>query len=109
MDAGRIKTALRERYGEFQTFLEHEYEEVITERLMKGEYCVKDEWATYNQVILELKDNVKNMMLVKELQYRLTDNENPNTVCIDVIKKSVANTPELVRLYQKIVNFAVTE
>lgn len=107
MDAARIKIALRERYGEFHTLLEHEYEEVVTDKLMKGESCVKSEWATYNQVILELKDNLKNMMLVKELQYRLTDNENPNRVCIDVIKKSINSTPELTRLYQKIMSFIV--
>jgi hypothetical protein len=107
MDSTRIKSALRERYGEFQTFLEHKYEETITEKLLLGEFCVKDEWATYNQVILELKNNIKNMMLVKELQYRLTDNENPSKVCIDVINKSINHTPELVRLHQKIISFAI--
>lgn len=105
MNANRIKSVLRERYGDFETFLEHEYEETITNKLMKEDFSVKDEWVTYNQVILELKNNVKNMILVKELQYRLTDNENPNLVCIDVIEKSSYNSPELSRLYQKIISF----
>lgn len=105
MDATRIKLALRERYGEFETLLEHEYEETVTKKLMKGGISVKNEWATYNQVILEFKNTIKDMMSVKELQYRLTNNEKPNLVCIDVIDKIGNQTPELSRLYNKIMNF----
>lgn len=100
-----IQSALRERYGNFETLLEHEYEKVITEVFMNGEVSAKDEWATYNQVMLELKNNVRDVVLLKELQYRLTDNENPNLVCIDVIEKTETHSNELIRLYKKIISF----
>ena len=108
MNATQIKTVLRERYGQFDSFLEHEYEETITKKLMTGKISTKEEWATYNQVLLELKNNIQNTLLVKELQYRLTDNENPNTVCLEVINKIPNQTPELDRLHDKIISFILT-
>jgi len=62
-------------------------------------------WLTYNQVILELKHNIKDALKVKELQYRLTDSENPNKACLDVLADIKKNSPELERLYYKIMNF----
>lgn len=111
----KIKTELRKTYGEFDTYLEHKYEETIIEKLYEAdgsktlnedELSIKKAWATYNQVIIELKHNIKDMLRVKELQYRLTDVENPNKVCIEVIQGVESRSPELERLYNKIKNFA---
>ena len=102
---GKIKTALKEVYGNFETGLEIEYETRITETLLTGDTKNKEEWATYNQVMLELKHNLKNMLKVKQLQYELTDNANPNEVCIGIIKGLEIKTDELNRLYYKIMNF----
>lgn len=101
----RIKTVLRENYGEFTTKLELEYEIKLIQGLSEENNQDRNKWATYNQVLLEFKDNVKDIKLVKELQYRLTDYENPNNVCIDIINKFNSKTPELDRLYHKIMNF----
>ena len=101
----KIRITLREQYGDFNTNLEHEYETKLTEILIIGDINNKRAWLTYNQVILELKHTLKNMLKVKELQYKLTDDVNPNEVCISVIEDVKNQTPELERLYNKIANF----
>ena len=94
-----------EHYGEFNSVLEHQYESLLTKNLIDGDVQSKREWLTYNQVILELKNSLKDMLRVKELQYKLTEDSNPNDVCISVMESVKNRTPELDRLYQKIMNF----
>lgn len=101
----RIREVLEENYGLFQTHLEVVYEEKMVTRLMEESLEVKREWATYNQVVIELKNNLNEYHLVKELQYRLTDYECPKNACMEVIGNSKVVTPELQRLYIKIMNF----
>ena len=96
---------LKEAYGGFETRLEHQYEEKITETLATGDSNSKEDWSTYNQVILELKHNLKDQLRVKELQYRLTEKEDPNNVCLEVLGPVRGHSPELNRLYEKISNF----
>lgn len=102
---GKIKKTLRESYGDFNTDLESEYQTKVMEVLIEGSRVRKSEWATYNQVILELKHNIKDNLRVRELLYRLTDKEDPNNACISVIKEVKNQSPELERLYYKIINF----
>lgn len=101
----KIRQALRESYGDFETNLESEYRDKITEALLGANDTGKQEWATYNQVILELKHNIKDNLRVRELLYRLTDKEDPSSACMEVIKEVKFKTPELDRLYNKIMNF----
>ena len=101
----KIRLLLREHYGEFQTQLEHQYENKLTETLIVGDLEKRKAWLTYNQVILELKYSLKDMLRVKELQYRLTEEVNPNEVCIKVIEDVKDTSPELERLYYKIRSF----
>lgn len=101
----KIRKALKEHYGEFNSELEHQYENKLTENLIVGDIENKKAWLTYNQVILELKNTLKDMLRVKELQYKLTENIDPNEVCIEVIEEVKDRTPELERLYYKIRNF----
>lgn len=101
----KIRQALREHYGEFNTVLEHQYETKLTTSLMIGDIEEKKAWITYNQVILELKNTLKDTLKVKELQYKLTEDINPNQVCIEVIENVIDRSPELERLYYKIRNF----
>jgi hypothetical protein len=100
----KIRKVLRENYGNFDSYLEHKYEDVLIENLVSGTTKIRQAWVTYNQVILELKNSLKNMLKVKELQYKLTDNSNPNDVCIEVISDIKDKSPELQRLYEKIKN-----
>jgi hypothetical protein len=101
----KIRTVLKEHYGSFDSYLEHEYETKITETLINGDLNKKLEWLTYNQVILELKHNLKDILKVKELQYKLTENTNPLNECIEILEPIKHRTPELERLYNKIKNF----
>lgn len=101
----KIKLVLKEKYGEFESDLEHKYEDKIIEILSNGDKDSKLVWMTYNQVILEFKNNLKDMLRVKELQYKLTDDCDPKIVCIEVIDKIKDRTIELDRLYNKIRNF----
>ncbi len=101
----KIRTVLNENYGSFNTYLENKYVERLTEQLSYQNTKTKKVWATYNQVILELKNNLKDSLKVQELQYRLTDKEDPKNACIDVLETVKDETPELERLYYKIRNF----
>jgi hypothetical protein len=101
----KIKNLLRKNYGEFNTLLENQYEETITENLISENKINREAWATYNQVILELKHTLKDINKVKELQYKLTDGDTSKTVVIEVIKDVKEYSPELNRLYHKIKNF----
>jgi len=101
----KIRAALKKQYGEFKSVLEHQYEDKLTENLLGNNNKRKKEWVTYNQVILELKHSLRNTLKVKELQYKLTENLNPNDACIEVIQDVKDCTPELERLYHKIKNF----
>ena len=96
---------MREAYGSFDTYLEHEYENKLTNNLFNGDLKSKQEWVTYNQVILELKHNIKDGIKVKELQYKLTEDSPPSQACIEVIDGIKNLSPELYRLYNKINNF----
>lgn len=95
---------LTEQYGKFETYLEHVYEDKITDALVHGDLEEKRAWITYNQVILELKHSLKDNLKVKELQYKLTEDDDPNRMCIGVMKNLKNRSPELERLYYKIRN-----
>ena len=101
----KIRTVLKEHYGEFNTYLEHEYEERITVNLIEGDVEKKKAWMTYNQVVIELKNILKNQLMLEKLQYKLTDEINPRQACIEVLNEVKNKTPELERLYDKIKNF----
>jgi len=105
----KILKLLREGYGEFDSHLEVQYQETVSNNLTKSQQSNNRnnvrEWVTYNQVILEFKNNLRDFSKVKELQYRITDQEDPTEVCIEVIKESKQRSPELNRLYFKLMNF----
>ncbi|MEI6879775.1 MAG: hypothetical protein WCK82_00335 [Bacteroidota bacterium] len=101
----KIRCVLKKQYGKFETILEHQYEDKLTENLIEGPLSKRKEWATYNQVVLELKHSLKDMLRVKELQYKLTDDGDPNEIIIEAIEEVKTFTPELERLYYKIKNF----
>lgn len=101
----KIRLKLREAYGEFETYLEGSYEQYLTENIYLSNIDNRRKWITYNQVILELKHSLKDMLRVKELQYKLIESANPNNTCIEVLSTLDRLTPELDRLYHKIKNF----
>ena len=99
---GKIKKILRESLGDLvKSSLGSQYEKLVTENLLSDK---KREWATYNQVIIEL-NNLKERKKIEEVQYRLTDKEDPNQVIVEILEAFDGLTPELERLYYKIKNF----
>lgn len=101
----KIRSVLKEHYGEFNSELEHQYESKLVSNLMVNDINNKKAWVTYNQVVLEIKNSLKDMLKVKELQYKLTEDLDPNDVIIEVIEPMKTLTPELERLYYKVKNF----
>ena len=101
----RIRQILREANGDTDTYLDEKFESKIVESVSTPNKKKAEAWLTYNQVIIELKHNIKDALKAKELQYRLTDSGNPNKACLDVLGDIKKNSPELERLYYKIMNF----
>lgn len=101
----RIREKLLEVYGPFETYLDNIYGDILTEKLLNGDCKSRCEWVTYNQVILELKHSLKDAIIVKELQYKLTDDGQPRDICINFLENLNHTNPELNRLYDKIRNF----
>ena len=101
----KIKDSLREVYGTFDTYLEIEYENLIIEKFLSDNWSHKRKWATYNQLVLELKNNINNIIKVRELQYTLTEDVLSKSNCLNVIEDIKNDSPELRRLYEKISNF----
>lgn len=101
----KIREVLNEHYGGFKTDLELEYEIKLTEKLMDSSLKNKKMWATYNQIVLELKHTLKDNLMVKELQYKLTDDNNNKESILESLENVKTLTPEIERLYYKVKNF----
>ena len=101
----KIKSVLTDNYGEFSSYLEKLYEEKLTEKLSSDYILDKKIWATYNQVVIELKLQFNNDLLLKEFLYIITDDNISNETIIFFIEKIENKTNELDRLYDKIKNF----
>jgi hypothetical protein len=101
----RIRQILRETNGTVEGYLEEQFENKVLESVSSRNKKEAEAWLTYNQVILELKHNIKDALRAKELQYRLTGSENPNKSCLNVLVDIKRESPELERLYYKIMNF----
>jgi len=102
--SGKIREELNKHYGSFDSMLEHEYETKLTKNLISGTLEDKRTWVTYNQVILELKNSLNDMIRVKELQYKLTEDIVPNEAIVEVLEDVKCMSPEIERLYYKIRN-----
>lgn len=101
----KIKLNLEEVYGSYEDGLEAVYENKIIYEILTNTYDKKLEWATYNQVIIELKRNSDLQIYLKELLYRITDDEDPIDACVSVLTKTYSMNSELSRLYDKIKKF----
>lgn len=101
----KIKLELDKLYGTFESNLELLYKDKIIYEIEYNDFEKRSEWATYNQLILELKNNIYYKAKLNEILYRITDDENPKQVCISILDKISNKNLELDRLYHKIKNF----
>jgi len=105
IDRNHILTVLRSTYGDFNSQLEHQYSDTLISEISENKVSTVREWLTYHQVILELKNSPDTLNKSKELQYRISDGENPKSACMKIISEIKDCNPELKRLYEKINNF----
>lgn len=103
----KIKSVLIENYGEFVSVLEVQYFEKLSEKLSSNSTVEQNIWATYNQVILEVKRNFNDTLLLQKLLYVLSDDEITNDYVLNIIDNIEEKTPELDRLHIKIKNFNI--
>lgn len=101
-----IKQLLDLNVGNEKTKLNKVYKNKITERLLNGSNKTKHKWATYNQLVVEL-NKAGLFTKKKELQYKLTDNEQPHPkkICLNILRDTHIEGKEFNRLYHKIMNF----
>lgn len=100
-----IKKSLKIDGKERLSQLEKDYENKLVKELSSKSIQQKRKWMTYNQLVIELKDNFHGRYY-KKLQYRLTDEaSNPRRSCIQTICELDHGTEEIERLYLKIKGF----
>lgn len=100
----KIIDELRKLYGPEITNLDKVSINVISEGLLINEWYEKEKWATYNQVLYEFKV-LGDLSKIQELQYYLSDNKDPKTACLDMLKRINDKNSEMIRLYEKITTF----
>lgn len=57
-------------------------------------------WETYGVIIQELLEN-NSLDTFEEIKYRLTDNENPNSVFLDIINRNLDDVNNILWLLKK--------
>jgi hypothetical protein len=68
-----------------QTNLDKQFSKIMVSNLISDDEEISEKWSTYYAISIELEKI--NSIYVKELKYRITDKENPNKVCLDLINK----------------------
>lgn len=73
-----------------KTTLDDAYRKLIIEILDNLDEEQEGRWETYNLIIEELL-NIGKTKHFQEIKYRLTDNEDPNKVMLDILDKNEDN------------------
>lgn len=68
------------------TTLDKEYIRLINDVIMTSDEEKEERWETYNLIIKELFE-IDGGEYFQEIKYRITDNENPNHVILDIISR----------------------
>jgi hypothetical protein len=68
------------------TKLDKEYRKYINDVIMMNDENLEERWEIYNLIIKNLFD-IDNGVYFEEIKYRITDNENPNHVILDIISR----------------------
>ena len=69
------------------TNLDKEYKQYVNNIMRNSDEDIKSRWETYNLIIEELIKEGR-IDLFQEVKYRLTDNEDPNSIMLDIIDKT---------------------
>lgn len=68
------------------TFLDKKYSRLISDVLLSLNEEKVERWETYNLIIKELL-KIDDGLYFEEIKYRLTDNEDPNEVILDIVSR----------------------
>ena len=68
------------------TTLDKEYIQLISNVIMTKDEKQEERWETYNLIIKELF-TIDGGEYFQEIKYRVTDNENPNLVMLDIVSR----------------------
>jgi len=72
-------------------------------QLDKNVDSISNKWLTYNAVINEL-NFLNKSYISNEIKYKITDGEIPSIVILTSLSKLKHDSPELLRLYNKVAN-----
>lgn len=80
-----LNYCVRHSHGKFN-FLDKAYNKFIKESLSKGDDNDIERWEVYNTIMVELI-NLGRVDYFDEAKYRITGNEKPNDVMLDIINR----------------------
>lgn len=93
--------ALEEQLGKVQTLLDRELISSLASGLIAADWEEKEEWATYAQVFIELKQTGA-MNHYKKFAYYFTENRNKARVLLILMDGLKYKSDELIRLEGKL-------
>ena len=95
--------------------VKHRIKKILKESLLKKDYRermiyglslngeTKDEWSLYNSLVSELR-KIGDDNHIDEIQYRVSDDESPRKVIIEVLNKIGRKNKELKIIEEKIIS-----
>ena len=95
--------------------VKHKIKKILKESLLRKDYRermiyglslngeTKDEWSLYNSLVSELR-KIGDDNHINEIQYRVSDDESPRKVIIEVLNKIGRKNKELKIIEEKIIS-----
>ena len=95
--------------------MKHKIKKILKESLLRKDYRermiyglslngeTKDEWSLYNSLVSELR-KIGDDNHINEIQYRVSDDESPRKVIIEVLNKIGRKNKELKIIEEKIIS-----
>ena len=88
-----------------KTNLEKQFSKIVVDKLSGDNEIEAYKWATYNAILIELRELGEDE-LIKEIEYRITDGENPDKIFLRILSTHPkAESPELQRLKKVILDW----
>jgi hypothetical protein len=88
-----------------KTNLEKQFSKIMVDKLSGDDEIESYKWESYNAILIELEKLGENK-LVEEIEYRITDGENPDKLFLRILSTNPkAESPELQRLKKNILDW----
>jgi len=86
-----------------QTNLEKQFSKIAVDGLSSTDDVISYKWSVYNSIMADLEDQ-RDFTSIKEIEYRVTDGEDPDKVFLDILKR-IKRTPKTDAAKKVIENF----